>query len=220
MNKDFLTKMDNKTIAQTSDNSENSSDIMFRTWQQTFPNAIDRLNNFTAGLLRKTLTTKFSGDINRWNEFLKIAKTCTFLQDKPHLVTLDWILKDKSINTILAGGYGASNKILAQESSMSAREQENLHEAIRHIRGIYNKQEESEICVKSRIGILQNLGSMKYHAWFLIVKMVYEDGDEKIKLIGSNFVVDTTEQRYGDWLKIDQHKDVDIDLFLHSTRDF
>jgi hypothetical protein len=205
--------------ANTSHTVKNPARAMFEAWQEIFPNTYGKLDKSTNILLRTALLTKFSGDIGRWNEFLKLAKTCAFLQDKPHLQALNWLLKDKNINIILAGGYGASGKISTPSSSLDQRERENMAEAIRHIKGIYSNHEECLTCVKTRIGTLQNLGSMIYHAWFFKLQMFYEDGDEEVTIIGTNFIVDMTRQRYGEWLKVDKHKDVDVEFFIKHAKE-
>jgi hypothetical protein len=199
--------------------TENYAEIMFESWKNTFPYTVDKFNKFISGLLKRTLSTKFSGDLKRWEEFLNIAKTCSFLQKNPHLTTLDWILKDKNISIILAGGYGSSEKNFPTMSNLDARERENMFEAISHIKGLYSSKSEPETCIKCRVWVLKNLGPMAYHSWFYPVGLKYENG-HKITYHGSNFMTNTTLQRYGDALNIDQYQDVDIKHFLNTATDF
>jgi hypothetical protein len=206
--------------ASTSHVVKNPAKAMFEAWQEVFPNTYGKLDKLTNIQLRTALLTKFSNDISRWKEFLRLAKTCTFLHDKPHLQALNWLLQDRNINVILAGGYGASGKISAQSSNLDQRERENMAEAIKHIKGIYDNHEECLTCIKTRIGVLQNLSSMIYHAWFFKLQMFYEEEDEEVTIIGTNFIVDTTRQRYGEWLKVDKHKEVDVEFFINHAKEY
>jgi hypothetical protein len=112
------------------------------------------------------------------------------------------------------------SKWLSEKSGeLNAREHENMHEAISHIKGLHTNKSESELCIKGRIWILQNLGPMRYHAWFHEISLSYEGGD-RLTYHGSPFMTNTTMQRYGSALNVDKYKDVDIKHFLNSTENY
>jgi hypothetical protein len=78
---------------------------MFAIWQAEFPRSEEKLNAHTAKLLREAFVTNFGGSLQTWKCYLHTVKTSWYITMKPYLLTLEWLLRPKTIENINNGKY-------------------------------------------------------------------------------------------------------------------
>jgi hypothetical protein len=90
---------------------------MFAIWRAEFPRSTEKLNAYTAMALKEAFGSSFGGSLQAWKYYLRTVKTSWYITTKPYLLTLEWLLRRKTIENINNGQYGVARWRVIQDGS-------------------------------------------------------------------------------------------------------
>ena len=152
---------------------------MFNVWQEEFPLLDEKLNIQKSQWLKRAHDSVFSGNLEEFKTYLKQVKASQFITEKPHLLTLKWLLDFNNLADIRSGKYASQNiKERAFEANIKIK---------------YLK--ENDICKQVRYEILEQLGCFLYSRWFWNLSLKLEEHD-KIQCLDCESKIDQKATDY------------------------
>ena len=142
------------------------------------------LNRSRSRYLMGALKHKFNYCLKKWKDFCQRIASSEFLMGRskiPFRATLDWILKFKNIDKILAGEWGVKTEKHIMSVDLD-REKECEQKAINHIKTMQG----SDPCKKIYINFLNMHGAPDYVSWILTKKIRFVEKDGNINIVCSH----------------------------------
>lgn len=140
--------------------------------------------------------------LEKWRRFLETIKRSWYLMGEKFLLTIQWVLKFKTIKKILAGEYDSfeeKRKRREEEWKMKLEESREEREILkmREIEAAIENREESSRCINARHRLLREVGVNSFEGWFRPdkAKLVEECG-RVIMEVNSNFRFDMIWNKY------------------------
>jgi hypothetical protein len=158
--------------------------------QKAFPHLKALMNKDVAKNLVAAFNHKFSKNIRCWHNYLERLKSSVFIMSKGFILTLDWVLKFKTIDRILKGDLGV------KDIPVTIDENAQQQEADRHVEGV----EESDRCKRIRRSLIKAIGAPSYNSWFTRVNLYETHGQIKMK-VKTQFFKDEIHKRFSHYLK-------------------
>ena len=168
------------------------TEVVFEQIPREKPNIVQKmvksLTNIFPGLMKTFRLTKaicrnlvaafqrkFHNSIEKWERYLKLIATSSYLNGEKFNLSVYWILKFLTIDRILNGEFGVN----PDKITYTGKEQEKMEEKCKQqIQQKIDEINEPETCKQVRVKILEILGNDDYQQYF--------DNSNKCKFIEKN----------------------------------
>lgn len=119
--------------------------------------------------------------LERWRNFLETIKRNAYLMGEKFILTIQWLLRFKTIKNILSGAYGGFREKEEQEtmewSNFTEKlAKENESREIQELIAEIEQKESNDTVKNARKRLLREAGIAKYKAWLRGIKMEEEYG--------------------------------------------
>ena len=161
---------------------------MLKTFNSEFSDISVRLDKNLSRNLVAAFKLKFEGSLEKWNQFLKLIKTSTYLMSEKFKLSLHWLLKFSTIDRLKLGELGVKiNEFFTNdlfENDWRSKVEQQIAET-----------DDCEKIKTIRRKIAEKITPAKYMTWFKNVKFLQKN--KKIELIYPNrFIEDAIKTKF------------------------